>query len=200
MTPTLRLIRSGAQKAARGWFPLVLATGIACEDSVGPEDEPAGPSGGIAFVSDRSGAVNATGAALCDIYRTNGDGTGLENLTKYPAQVHQDLRLSTVGMRIAFESDRVGCYNIWVMDTEGSGPVQPTGQSGERCNEMPRWSRDGSRIAFTSSREPIERSWEAYVMDVGGTDPHNVSDDEGRVGSSVRRETASLFPQSRRFR
>jgi len=158
---------------------LFLVSGIACTDSVGPEDEAGGPPGGILFVSDRSGVVSDTGWPLTDIFRVNADGTDLENLTEEPARVYRNLRLSPDGMKIAFVSDRIGCYNIWVMDIEGTGPTQLTGQPGERCNEGPRWSRDGSQMAFTSSREAIERSWEAYVMDSGGDDPHNVSDDGG---------------------
>ena len=158
---------------------LFLILGSACTDSVGPGDKAEGPPGRILFVSDRSGAVSTTGEPLSDIFRVNADGTDIENLTKEPARIYRDLRLSPDGMTIAFESDRVGCFNIWVMNIEGTGATQLTGQPGERCNEMPRWSRDGSQVAFTSSREPIERSWEVYVMDADGDDPHNVSDDGG---------------------
>jgi TolB protein len=146
---------------------------------VGPEDEAGGPPGGIIFVSDRSGAVSDTGVPLTDIFRVNADGTDMENLTEEPARIYRDLRLSPDGMKIAFESDRLSCFNIWAMNIQGTGSAQLTGQPGERCNEMPRWSRNGSQVAFTSSREPIERSWEAYVMDADGDDPHNVSDDGG---------------------
>ncbi|MFC1575087.1 TolB family protein [Gemmatimonadota bacterium] len=182
MTCTSSLISSVAQAVTRPSCMvagLLLATGIACTDSLGPDDGAESPPGGIIFVSDRSGAVSGTGAPLCDIYRVNADGTDLENLTNDPAQIYRDLRLSPDGTRIAFESDRVGCFNIWSMDTEGTGPEQLTGQPGERCSQMPRWSGDGFRIGFTTSREPIERSWEAYVMNADGSDPHNVSDDAG---------------------
>jgi Tol biopolymer transport system component len=159
---------------------LFLLVGIACTDSVGLDDGTDGPSAQILFVSDRTGQFSDSGQPLFDIFRVDAEGVELENLTNEPAVTYRDLRLSPDGMRIAFESDRTGCYNIWVMDLEELGTVQLTGQQpGERCNKMPRWSKDGSRIAFTSSREPIERSWESYVMNADGTEPHNVSDDGG---------------------
>ncbi|HKJ92283.1 MAG TPA: hypothetical protein VJ957_03895 [Longimicrobiales bacterium] len=73
-------------------------------------------------------------------------------------------------------SDRAGCYNIWVMNTDGTGPAQLTGAPGERCSEAPRWSPDGSRIAFHTSRESIDRSWEVYVMNADGTGLVNLTD------------------------
>jgi hypothetical protein len=137
--PASRLIPSEAQKVACRWrilTGLFLTTGIACTDSLGPEDEPAGPSGRIVFVSDRSGAVSASGAALSDIYRTNGDGTGLENFTKYPAQVYRDLRLSPDGGWIAFESDRSGQWHICAVKPDGTKLWQITNGSANDWNAI----------------------------------------------------------------
>lgn len=182
MIPTPRPFPAGSRRP--GLFAavaagLLLVAGAACSDSVGPGEETDGSQDQLVFVSDRSGVLSETGDPLTDIYRVMADGSGMENLTNAPAPVYRDLRLSSDQTKIAFESDRVGCYNVWVMGVDGTNPLQLTGQPGERCNEMPRWSRDGSRLAFTTSREPIERSWEAYVMNADGTNPHNVSDDSG---------------------
>lgn len=158
-------------------LPLLILT--ACDDSVGPEDGVPESQDLIFFVSDGGGVVGGAGEALSDIFVVRGDGSDPRNLTNAPAKVYRELRLSPHGSTLAFESDREGCYNVWVMKVDGTDPERLTGDSSDRCNEMPRWSRDGSRIAFTTSRETIERSWEVYVMNSDGTEPHNVSDNAG---------------------
>lgn len=139
-----------------------------CSDSTAPA-EPEEDQDRILFVSNRYGIYS-----VYDIFRANVDGTGVENLTLAPAQSYKYLRLSPDGTRVAFMSSRVGCYNIWVMNTDGTSPVQLTGvEADERCNNAPHWSPDGRRIAFMSSREPA--SWQVYVMNADGSDPRKVS-------------------------
>jgi Tol biopolymer transport system component len=143
----------------------------ACSDPTEPgEDGYDEDQDGILFVSNRYGVYD-----VYDIFRANVDGTGVENLTLTPARHYGGMTLSPDGSRIAFTSDRSGCYNIWVMDVDGTDPVQLTGMAAsERCNETPYWSTDGSRIAFISSRQPSE-GWQVYVMSADGSDPRKVS-------------------------
>jgi len=64
-------------------------------------------------------------------------------------------RFSPDGERIAFTSDRAGGDNLWVMDADGSDPVQLTDESFRLLN-APVWTPDGrfvvGRKHFTSSR------------------------------------------------
>jgi len=64
-------------------------------------------------------------------------------------------RFSPDGTRIAFTSDRGGGDNLWVMDRDGSNPVQISDES-FRLVTQPVWSPDGEFIVgrkhFTSSR------------------------------------------------
>lgn len=115
-----------------------------------------------------------------DIYRMNADGTGLENLTNLPAS-YGALSLSPDGRKVAFYSDRDGCYRIWTMSVDGTDlkTVTPGQFFDVRCNYTPRWSPDGSQIAFTTSREG---AWSVYVMNSDGSNPRNVSGPYDRVG------------------
>jgi Tol biopolymer transport system component len=169
------------------FFPLLAlsATSIlllTCDTIVGPVVE---PMDRLIFVSERDGVLSETNELLADIYGINEDGTGAANLTGTPARSYSHLRLSPDGSRIAFYSDRSGCYNVWTMNTDGSDPVQLTGiEPGERCNTFPYWSPDGSKIAFTSSRDPTVNGWDTYVMNADGSHVVNVSKNAG--SSAVR--------------
>ncbi len=59
--------------------------------------------------------------------------------------LHPDL--SPGGDQIAFASTRSGNTEIWLADRNGANLVQLT-RSGERRASQPRWSPDGTRIAF----------------------------------------------------
>jgi Tol biopolymer transport system component len=76
--------------------------------------------------------------------------TGLpENLTRDPRAGYDDLALSPDGNRVLFT--RGGDCDLHEMNTDGTGRraltrFDPGGADG--CASRPRWSRDGSRIAF----------------------------------------------------
>ncbi len=53
------------------------------------------------------------------------------------------------GRRIAFASDRLGNYEIWVCNRDGTNPVQLTSFNGP-ITGSPNWSPDGRWIAFDS--------------------------------------------------
>lgn len=164
--------RSGALAA----FALLLAL-PGCDALVDPE--PAAPDR-LVFISQRDGATGESGSSLWEIYSIAEDGTDARNLTRLPAQSYRHLRLSPDGSTIVFYSDRSGCFNVWTMRTDGSSVVQLTGHDpGDRCNIFPHWSPDGSRIQFTSSRNPVEQGWDAYVMNADGSNVVNVSNNAG---------------------
>ena len=66
--------------------------------------------------------------------------------------------------KIAFDSDRDGNREIYVMDADGSNPVRLT--SNATSDRRPAWSPDGSKIAFMSDRDG---NLEIYVMDADGS-------------------------------
>src|SRR4051794_20444190 len=54
--------------------------------------------------------------------------------------------------KIVFVSDRGGTSDLWVMNADGSSPVQLTNDA--VSERSPKWSPDGSKIAFTSNARP----------------------------------------------
>lgn len=113
-----------------------------------------GGSGQIVFASKRG--------ATWQIYRMDGNGGNLRQLTttgnNYAPVWSPD------GSRIAFDSDRFGDRDIFVMDADGSHQTQLTTDSAE--DREPAWSPDGSLIAFQSDRYTPR---DVFVMNPDGS-------------------------------
>ena len=71
--------------------------------------------------------------------------------------------------KIAFVSDREGSPNIWVMNADGSDPVNLT--KGRYCTG-PAWSPDGMKIAYIDFGDD-----EIWLMDADGSNQQPVTDD-----------------------
>ena len=74
------------------------------------------------------------------------------------------------GSQIAFDSDRDGNYEIYVMNADGSNPHNLSNNPAN--DEDPVWSPDGSQIAFDTKRGGNN---EIYVMNADGSNQHNLS-------------------------
>ena len=74
--------------------------------------------------------------------------------------------------RIAFDSDRDGNFEVYVMNTDGSGLTRLT--SNPAGDGSPAWSPDGTRIAFVSDRDG---NFEVYVMNADGSGLTRLTDD-----------------------
>ena len=124
----------------------------------------------IAFHSNRDGNWN--------IYVMNADGSDQTRLTDDPAADSWP-SWSPDGRRIAFisprddpdpdDDDRI--WEIYLMNADGSGQTRLTNDSA--WHSLPRWSPDGTRIAFQSRRD---ENWEIYVMNADGSGRMRLTD------------------------
>ncbi|HEY7514815.1 MAG TPA: hypothetical protein VIC87_10070 [Vicinamibacteria bacterium] len=121
-----------------------------------PNWSPDGKS--LAYVSYRGGTP---AVFLAHIF----EGRSTPNLTgeKAGSQVLGGATFSPDGKRIAFASNRTGNTEIWVANSDGTGPKRLTISRSE--NTAPAWSPTGQEIAFTSNRGG---SPQIYVMDSEG--------------------------------
>jgi len=109
---------------------------------------------------------------------------------------------SPEGDRIAFAVDRNHHSEIWVMEADGSDPIQVT-ESPSGGNQHPDWSPDGEWIVFNSWRNDDESSSDIWTVAADGTEERRLtsspemeeypawSPDGGRILFTVG--NASLF-------
>ena len=118
-----------------------------------------------------------------DIYVGRADGSGARRLT-LGGGFNVEPAWSPDGSRIAFTSDRGGAYQVWVMESDGSGqrPLTSVGQ-----NFAPDWSPDGSQIVFHSDRDyPDGSQGTIYVMAADGSRQRRVGEVTGARASWSR--------------
>ena len=100
-----------------------------------------------------------------------------------------DPQISPDGARVAFVATTLSeerdeyLSNIWVVDADGGGaPRRFT--AGPKRDRDPRWSPDGTRLAFVSEREGKKKG-QLYVMPADGGEPTRLSDERHGVADPV---------------
>ena len=137
----------------------------------------------IAFTSRRDGDSEVY---VMDAADADGDGNG-DNLIRLTSGDASDdpHDWSPDGSKIAFDSDRDGDWEIYVMDAadtdgDGNGDSLARLTSGDALDALPYWSPNGSKIAFSSDRDG---DFEIYVMDAADADGDGNGDNLIRLTS-----------------
>jgi tricorn protease len=100
------------------------------------------------------------------------DGITLD-LTHTPGAHEREAAWSADGKRVAYVSDQGGDEAIWMRDADGNNPHQLTKETFGRLY-APRWSPDGTRIAFIDSESRLH----VVASSDGGPAPV-IADDSG---------------------
>jgi Tol biopolymer transport system component len=112
-----------------------------------------------------------------EIYAVRSDGGGLVNLTNAPDSNEWGPAWSPDGGRIAFNSDRGGVPQVYVMKADGTEVERLSDVWGE----YPAWSPSGDRIAFESyvgGTTPFgDPNYDVFVMNADGSGVTNLTDD-----------------------
>jgi Tol biopolymer transport system component len=122
----------------------------------------------VVFISSRNvdgSDTPNTGTDITNVWRVNADGTGLAPVTTLTAASTstEEPQFSPDGTRILFASNRkldgsnavapTAVSNVWRVNADGSGLTPLTLASvASADSSFPRWSPDGSKIVFSSSR------------------------------------------------
>jgi TolB protein len=106
-----------------------------------------------------------------DIYRCDLPQGTETRLTNTPTQYKGIAGVSPDGRTILFTRIDPGRFEqIFVMDVDGTHTRRIS--RGDHYDFLPRWSPDGTRIAFTSSRDGTNG---VYIMNADGSDVRDVS-------------------------
>ena len=98
------------------------------------------------------------------------------------AQVSPDAaRVAFVATTLSEEQDEY-LSQIWMVDTAGGAPRRFT--AGPKRDTAPRWSPDGTRLAFVSERE-AKKKGQLYAMPADGGEPTRLTDLRNGVATPV---------------
>jgi Tol biopolymer transport system component len=97
--------------------------------------------------------------------------TGASRAVVSSTRLDDDPAVSPSGEQIAFVSNRMGSFEVWVSARDGSTPVQVTELGGPFVSS-PEWSPDGSQIAFVAR---VTGQVDVYTVDVVGGTPRRIT-------------------------
>jgi dipeptidyl aminopeptidase/acylaminoacyl peptidase len=103
----------------------------------------------------------------------------------YNLQVLSGVRLSPDGAHVIYTLQRVErktekkFSNLFLVGTQGGAPRQFT--HGDQKDSTPRWSPDGSQIAFLSNRKNADKPAQIFMIPFGGGEARPLTDIQGEI-------------------
>ena len=117
---------------------------------------------------------------------------GCTALTAHPSVEKEEV----YDQRLLFSSNRVGNWEIYMMNSDGSNPVNLTNHPAD--DRGPTWSPSRKRIAFVSNRDGNE---EIYVMNINGSESKRLTrNPESDMSPSWAPDCASCHGSNNRIR
>ncbi|MGD2179345.1 MAG: S9 family peptidase, partial [Anaerolineae bacterium] len=104
----------------------------------------------------------------------------------YRLRVVTDCELSPDGQHVVFCVQRVDAEdekkptNLWIVSTDGGEPTPFT--YGDHVDTKPKWSPDGSKIAFLSNRKDEDQP-QIYVIPIGGGEARQLTNMKGEFST-----------------
>ena len=105
----------------------------------------------------------------------------------YRFEIVSDVRISPDGEHMIYSQQRVDSKtekkytNLWIVSTSSGKTRQFT--FGDQVDKQPRWSPDGSQIAFISNRKDPEKSAQIFLIPFSGGEARQLTDIKGEIGS-----------------
>jgi TolB protein len=152
---------------AAGSQPVNLTNAPSSEESVSFNTD----GSKMVFNSDRAGGN-------WDVYCQDNPTGQIVRLTQHPANDGEPV-FSPDGSKIAFVSGRSGNQEIWVMNADGSNPLQLTNHP--QLDIMPCWTPDGEAVTFASNRN-------------GNFDLFTVALDDGATVAEIATPSNEVYP------
>jgi Tol biopolymer transport system component len=138
---------------------------------------------------------------LGDLYTIPISGGDATRITKGMAFDSQP-SYSPDGARVAFVSDFSGSENIWIMNADGSGPMQLT-EDTQSLFVSPSWTPDGDHIVVTRlgpGSDLWDRSEEIWTYPVSGGNPVQITSSQYAMGPVASPDGRYLYYARRSFR
>lgn len=131
----------------------------------------------VFYTSVAAKEENQTGPQKSSIYSMDIDGSNQVIVKDDPNGNYSDYdpNISADGLKLLFSSSRTYDDEIYIMDIEGSSPINLTNTTG--WDGRPSFSSDGLKIVFSSGRNGNGETADIYIMNSVGTDVKRLTND-----------------------